>query len=213
MRPTWLLLSLLLLVPTLVTRAQDPPRDHASLAGQLLIATPSMRDPRFAETVILMVRHDRNSAFGIVINRPVSERPLAQMLEALGDKPAADDPAAQRRVRFFAGGPVQPELGFVLHSTDFRLPDSQEIDGRIALTANREILRALAGIREPGADAKEGPRHSLIAFGYAGWGPRQLEGELAQQAWFTAPADIKLVFEEPREKVWEIALTRRTREL
>jgi putative transcriptional regulator len=219
---TWLLL-LPVLLPAPTGGAQDPTgdptrdaakdtvKDPASLAGQLLIATPTMGDPRFAQTVILMARHDREGAFGIVINRPLGERSLAQLLEALGKKsdnqPAPDDPASQRRVRIFAGGPVQPELGFVLHSAEFRLPETQTIDAHIALTASREILRALA--RPPG----EGPRHSLIAFGYAGWGPGQLEGELASRAWFTAPADSRLVFEEPREKVWEIAVSRRTQDL
>ena len=110
-----------------------------------------------------------------------------------------------------------PSFGFVLHSAEYRLPETTDIDGRIAMTSSREVLRAIAG--RPGAGdgagsgKGQGPRQSLIAFGYAGWGPGQLEGELAQRAWFTAPAEAKLVFEEDRDKVWDIATSRRTQDL
>jgi putative transcriptional regulator len=174
---------------------------RASLAGQLLVATPSMGDPRFYQTVIMLVRHDRTGAMGIVVNRPLQERPLAALLEALGEK--ADGAAGN--VRIFAGGPVQPELGFVLHSAEYRRADTMEIDGHVAMTSSREILRDIA--------ANRGPKQSLVAFGYAGWAPGQLEGELVQGVWFTAPADAKLIFEEERERVWENAVTRRTQDL
>ena len=174
---------------------------RASLAGQLLVATPSMGDPRFYQTVIMLVRHDRTGAMGIVVNRPLQERPLAALLEALGEK--ADGAAGN--VRIFAGGPVQPELGFVLHSAEYRRADTMEIDGHVAMTSSREILRDIA--------ANRGPKQSLVAFGYAGWAPGQLEGELVQGVWFTARADAKLIFEEERERVWENAVTRRTQDL
>jgi len=201
------LLAALLLTPLLQAPAEAP--RHASLAGQLLIASPAMGDPRFAQTVIMIVRHDRSGAFGIVVNRPLGERPLARLLEAMGDKDAGDAGS----VRIFAGGPVQPELGFVLHSAEFRLPDTTVIDGRIAMTSNREVLRAIAGRPGAGDGASKGPRQSLIAFGYAGWAPGQIESELEQRAWFTAPAEAKLVFEEERDKVWDIAMSRRTQDL
>jgi putative transcriptional regulator len=200
-------LAALLLCPVPQAPAQTP--RHAALAGQLLIASPTMGDPRFAQTVIVIVRHDSNGAFGIVVNRPLGERPLAQLLEAMGEKNAG----AAGTVRIFAGGPVQPELGFVLHSAEFRLPETTDIDGRIAMTSSREILRAIASRLGPSPDPSKGPSHSLIAFGYAGWGPGQLEGELAQRAWFTAPAEAKLIFEEERAKVWDIAVSRRTQDL
>jgi putative transcriptional regulator len=174
---------------------------RASLAGQLLVAAPSMGDPRFYQTVIMLVRHDRTGAMGIVVNRPLQERPLAALLEALGER--AD--ATAGNVRIFAGGPVQPELGFVLHSAEYRRADTLEIDGHVAMTSSREILRDIA--------ANRGPKQSLVAFGYAGWAPGQLEGELMQGVWFTAPADAKLIFEEERERVWENAVTRRTQDL
>jgi putative transcriptional regulator len=192
------------IVALLLTAALPAPTalpQRASLAGQLLVAAPSMGDPRFYQTVIMLVRHDRTGAMGIVVNRPLQERPLAALLEALGER--AD--AAAGNVRIFAGGPVQPELGFVLHSAEYRRAETLEIDGHVAMTSSREILRDIA--------ANRGPKQSLVAFGYAGWAPGQLEGELAQGVWFTAPADAKLIFEEERGRVWENAVTRRTQDL
>src|SRR5262245_66436955 len=106
------------LVHAALPTAADNPKD-GSLTGQLLIASPTMGDPRFLQTVILMVQHDRNGALGIIINRPLGDRPLAQLLEALGD----NDPRVAGTVRIFAGGPVQSGIGFVLHSTDYHRPD------------------------------------------------------------------------------------------
>lgn len=192
------------IVALLLTAAMPAPTalpQRASLAGQLLVAAPSMGDPRFYQTVIMLVQHDRTGAMGIVVNRPLQERPIAALLEALGEK--AD--GATGNVRIFAGGPVQPELGFVLHSAEYRRADTMAIDGHVAMTSSREILRDIATNR--------GPKQSLVAFGYAGWAPGQLEGELVQGVWFTAPADAKLIFEEERERVWENAVTRRTQDL
>ena len=172
-----------------------------SLAGQLLVASPSMADPRFDRTVILMVRHGSDGAFGIVVNRPVGERPAAALLEMLGENPAA----AAGRVRIFAGGPVQPEIGFVLHSTDYRREGTIDVNGRVAMTSSREILRDIA--------ANQGPGQSLVAFGYAGWAPGQLEGELARRSWSIAPGDPGLIFDEDRDKVWESAYARRVQDL
>jgi putative transcriptional regulator len=189
---------------TLVDAALEAPREvpaQTSLAGQLLIASPSMGDPRFTQTVVLMARHDKTGAFGIVINRPVGERPLASLLEALGEK----DAGVEGTVRIFAGGPVQRDLGFVVHSADYRASGTIAVDGRVAVTANRDVLRDIA--------RKQGPKKSLIAFGYAGWGPGQLEGEMALRAWFTAQDDEGLVFDEDRDKVWDAAMKRRTQDL
>ena len=191
-------------VPALAQAALEAPKDlpaRASLAGQLLVATPSMGDPRFAQTVILMARHDKNGAFGIVINKPLGERPLASLLTALGEK----DDGVAGSVRVFAGGPVQPEIGFVVHSADYRRAGTIVVDGRVAVTSTREILRDIA--------RKQGPQKSLLAFGYAGWGPGQLDGEMALRAWFTAQEDVDLIFDLDRAKVWDEAMKRRTQDL
>jgi putative transcriptional regulator len=174
---------------------------QASLAGQLLIAAPSLRDPRFDHTVVLMVRHSPGGALGIVINRPLGERPLASLLEAIGEK----NSTAAGSLRIYYGGPVQPEIGFVVHSADYHGPETVEIDGHVAMTSSREVLRDIAG--------GHGPQKLLVAFGYAGWAAGQLEGELAQRAWFTATADSKLIFDQDRDKVWDDAMTHRTQDL
>ena len=110
-----------------------------------------------------------------------------------------------RSVRIFAGGPVQPEIGFVVHSVDYRRPETIAIDRRVAMTSSREILRDIGN--------NKGPKKNLVAFGYAGWGPGQLEDELGRSVWFTAPGEPKLIFDEAREKVWESAFSHRTQDL
>ena len=180
------------------------PPDHAdvtSLAGQLLVAAPTIGDPRFAHTVILMVRHDKEGAFGIVINRPVGERSIAALLQAAGD----DDPTATGTIRVFAGGPVEPEIGFVLHSAEYRRAETVDVDGHVAMTASRETLRDIGH--------HQGPEKSLFALGYAGWGPGQLDSELARHDWFTTPEEPKLVFDDDRQNLWDEVMARRTREL
>jgi putative transcriptional regulator len=104
--------------------------------------------------------------------------------------------------RVFAGGPVEPHVGFIVHSADCHRAGTIDIDGRVAVTTNIEILRDIGH--------NEGPVKSLIAFGYAGWGPGQLEGELALGGWFTVPEDPKLVFDSDRDKLWTEAMARRT---
>jgi putative transcriptional regulator len=179
----------------------NPAPQSSTLAGQFLIASPQMRDPRFRRTVILMVRHNKDGALGVTINRPVGEKPLASFLEALGEKGAA----VEGSVRLFAGGPVQPEVGFVVHTDDYRRKETIVVNGRLAVTSSREVLVDIGH--------KRGPEKALVAFGYAGWGPGQLESELARDDWFIAPADPELVFDEPREKVWDQAMARRPRDL
>lgn len=173
----------------------------ASLAGQLLIAAPKMPDPRFRKTVILIVRHDKQGALGVTINRPLGEVPLARLLESLGDK----ESTAQGSVRISWGGPVQPEMGFTVHTADYARSGTIAVNSRLAVTQSLEILRDIGEGR--------GPMKALIAFGYAGWAPGQLEGELAREDWFVGPANTELVFDEARERVWDEAMARRPRDL
>src|SRR5262249_10343622 len=141
-RAGMLALAAFLLTVRLVP-AQMP--EHASLTGQLLVASPTMGDPRFSRTVILMVEHNHDGAFGIIINLPVEERPLASLLESLGEKNAT----VTGSVRIFAGGPVQPEIGFVVHSTDYRRPGTIDINGSLAVTSSREILIDISNNKGP----------------------------------------------------------------
>jgi putative transcriptional regulator len=172
-----------------------------SLAGQVLIAAPTIGDPRFYHAVILMIRDDKEGALGIVINRPVGEQSIADLLKAAG----VSDAGVSGKIRVFAGGPVEPRLGFVVHSADYRRRETLAIDGRVAMTASPRILQDLGHSR--------GPKESLFAFGYAGWGPGQLASEMARHDWFTTPEEPKLVFEDDRAGLWTEAMARRTREL
>ena len=174
--------------------------EAASLTGRLLIASPGIGDPRFYRTVILIVRHGKDGAFGITINRPAGERPLASLLEPLGDKAAPNAGS----VRVFAGGPVEPQMGFVVHTTDYQHGETIAINGEVAATTSADILRDIA--------RGKGPTKALVAFGYAGWGAGQLEAELARKDWLVTTADEALIFDERRDRVWDEAMARHSRE-
>jgi putative transcriptional regulator len=167
-----------------------------TLAGQLLVAAPDLRDPPFGRAVILLARHTKEGALGVVINRPSGQRPLASLLTAHG----LDARGIKESVRVFNGGPVSPEIGFVIHSAEYRAPDTLDIDGRVALTTLSGVL--------PDIGLGKGPRKSLVAFGYAGWAPSQLEDELKRGFWLTVPEDLGLVFDEDRTRLWSNALAR-----
>ncbi len=193
--------ALLLLAALLLGAAAPAPAASGSLAGQLLIAAPTIGDPRFEHAVILVVRQGKGGAFGIVINRPLERRSIKSLLEAVGDHAAK----VEGSLLVFDGGPVQPELGFVVHGADYHRPDTLAITPDLAMTADKEILRDIGHGR--------GPKRKLFAFGYAGWGPGQLEGEIARRDWFTTPGDPKLIFDDDRGNLWRDAMARRTREL
>jgi putative transcriptional regulator len=171
------------------------------LVGQLLVAAPGVGDPRFERTVILIVEQGPDGTLGIVVNKPIGEQPLASVFKALGQK----DGDATGSVRVFSGGPVQPEVGFVVHSPEYRRPETVAITDRLSMTSSMAILRDIGDRR--------GPAKVLVAFGYAGWGPDQLEHEIEQRAWGIAEADPTLVFDEDRDNVWEDAWTHRTEHL
>jgi putative transcriptional regulator len=195
----WFGVLLLSAAPCVVAHSKSEATPQAaSLVGRLLVASPDIGDPRFRRTVILMVRQDADGAVGIVINRPIEELPIARLMTALGQ----DSTGITGQVRIFAGGPVQPQSGFIVHSQDYHQPGTIDIDGRVAMTANPQVIRDIGH--------NEGPKKSLIAFGYAGWGRGQLERELASGGWFTIPVDPHLVFDVDREKVWQDAIAHRT---
>ena len=192
-----LLLQTALLKAALPANPDEEPAPP-SLAGQLLVAAPSMEDPRFERTVILIVQHSPSGAVGIVINKPIGEISLASVFEALGQK--GGDVSGD--VRVFSGGPVEPEVGFVVHSADYRRPETVAVNDRLSMTSSLDILRDIG--------AKKGPAKVLVAFGYAGWGPDQLEHEIEMRAWGIAEADPALIFDEDRDKVWDYAWEHRT---
>jgi putative transcriptional regulator len=160
------------------------------LDGQMLIAMPGMSDPRFDRSLIFMCAHSDNGAMGIIVNKRAPMISFSELLERLDIMPQESriklpDDVQSMLVQF--GGPVEPGRGFVLHTSDYFSADtSLPIDERVALTATLDILRAIAG--------GQGPRRSLLALGYAGWAPGQLEDEIQRNGWLSCAADEDLLF-------------------
>lgn len=177
-----------------ITAAADQDR---FITGQLLVATPEMKDPRFAETVIYMVKHDADGAFGLVINRPMAKGSFEDLLKGFGTE--IDD--AKGEVVIHYGGPVSNEQGFVLHSDDITIESSMKVANGIAMTADVKIIEAMA--------RGKGPRQSLVMLGYAGWAPGQLEMELKADSWFVIPGDKSLVFDKDADEKWREAMDKR----
>jgi putative transcriptional regulator len=174
---------------------------RVSLAGQLLIASPEIRDSNFDHAVILLVRHDQGGAMGFVINMPTEQRTVADILKLLGE----NDSNVKGKVQLFAGGPVQPEIGFVIHTGDYRESETIDVNGRALVTSSRQILRNIGN--------DKGPKKSLVVFGYAGWAAGQLEDEIKRRVWFTVSADQNLIFDAERQKLWDAAYAHRTQDL
>lgn len=172
------------------------------LDGQMLIAMPSMRDERFARTVIYMCAHSTEGAMGIVVNQPARDINFAELLVKLDVIPQADViqlPSRAGGVRVLKGGPVENTRGFVLHSADFFIEDSTlPIDDGVCLTATLDILKAIAS----GA----GPQSAVLALGYAGWGAGQLENEIQENGWLHCAADTELIFGTEVETKYDRAL-------
>ncbi len=167
--------------------------ESTPLINQLLIAMPALRDPNFARGVAFLCQHGDDGAMGLMINR-LSEYRLGDVLAQMNiqsDIPAVIDAPV------LIGGPVQPERGFVLHSPSGDWESSFSISERISVTTSRDILLAIA--------AGNGPRHAVVALGYSGWSPGQLEQELCDNHWLTAPAAERVLFETPLEDRWEAA--------
>jgi len=171
---------------------RTPEATTDGLRDQFLIAMPSLQDSYFGQTVTYICEHNEEGAMGLVINQPL-ELTLNQMLRQLDLEPTA----ATDQQPIFRGGPVQPEHGFVLHSPENGWTGTRRLGGGLALTTSRDILEAIA--------RGEGPEHALIALGYAGWGPGQLESELAENAWLVAPANQGILFTLPPDQRWSAA--------
>src|SRR5262249_35562826 len=163
------------------------------LTGQLLVAMPSMRDPRFTRTVIYMCAHNADGAMGLVLNRLVGSLTFPDLLAQLG----IERPPFGRDIRVHFGGPVETGRGFVLHSAASHAGGTMAIGGNVALTASLDILRDIAG--------GGGPRQSLLALGYAGWGPGQLDNEIQANGWLCVPSDEGLLFDSHLDDKWERA--------
>src|SRR4029450_3849448 len=172
------------------------------LDGQMLIAMPSMGDDRFARSVIYVCAHSTEGAMGIIVNQPAAHISFPDLLVQLDVIPAADLIQLPRRaggVKVLKGGPVDTQRGFVLHSSDFFIENSTlPIDEGICLTATLDILKAIA--------RDEGPQSAVLALGYAGWAPGQLENEIQHNGWLHCAADPELIFGQDTGGKYEKAL-------
>ncbi len=166
------------------------------MSGQLLIAMPSMQDNRFARTVIYMCAHNIEGAMGLVINRLAGAVTFPDLLQQLG----IDSPKSGTDTRIHFGGPVETGRGFVLHSGEYRHESTLEVNDEVALTATIDILQDIAKGR--------GPRRSLLALGYAGWGPGQLDTEIHANGWLHVAPDEGLVFDDDLDSKWDRAIAK-----
>ncbi|MCG6940942.1 MAG: YqgE/AlgH family protein [Thiohalocapsa sp.] len=161
-----------------------------SLTNHFLIAMPGLKDPNFSRTVTYVCEHTEHGAMGIVINRPMDIR-LGEVLEQLDIEPAV---AGVADTQVYLGGPVQTDRGFVIHSGPVEYDSTLAVTQDIRVTTSRDVLEAIAN--------GEGPAHTLIALGYAGWGSGQLEEELSANAWLSGPADADIIFSRSPGERW-----------
>ncbi|MDP6175877.1 MAG: YqgE/AlgH family protein [Rhodospirillales bacterium] len=166
------------------------------LTGQLLIAMPGMKDERFAKTVIYMCAHTSEGAMGLVLNQALENLTFTELLEQMG----IDEPTFHSDVRVHFGGPVEAGRGFVLHSSDYEQEATLPVEDGIGLTATVDVLKAIA--------KGGGPRRCLLALGYAGWGPGQLDTEIRANGWMQVAADSDLIFGPDLESKWEQAFAK-----
>ncbi|MEL6767285.1 MAG: YqgE/AlgH family protein [Pseudomonadota bacterium] len=167
------------------------------LAGQILIAMPTMPDPRFKRSLVYLCSHSGDGAMGLMINREADGVCMADLFGKLSIPLPEEIGAEPIRV----GGPVETGRGFVLHSDDYHADDaSLRIEDGVSMTATLEVLHAIA--------SGEGPKARFVALGYAGWGPGQLEMELRQNGWLACPADPDLLFGDAQDAKWERALAK-----
>lgn len=174
-----------------------------SLEGQLLIAMPSMGDPRFDRTVIYLCAHSADGAMGFVVNRIMEQPSVPDFLKQLNIISEDEEGGLSDRVRgmqLHMGGPVEPGRGFVLHSPDYQSETTLKIDEGVSLTATLEILRAIA--------IDSGPKNVLLALGYSGWAGGQLEEEIVSNGWLTSPSDPALLFDTVNDTKYDRALQR-----
>lgn len=168
------------------------------LTGKLLLAMPSMGDPRFHKAVIFICAHDENGAMGLVINHTMPGLELSQLLEQLKIHSEIKVDLDKISIPILSGGPVESARGFLLHSTDFVQKDTVKIDERYGITGTIDALKEIA--------SGNGPERLLFILGYAGWSPGQLEHEIQDNAWLVADADPEIIFRAPAEEKWTLAI-------
>lgn len=170
-----------------------------NLNGQLLLAMPGMADERFQRAAILLCEHSDEGAMGIVINKPISDIDLSEVLDQLNLDIPRPTPG-MKLPEVFLGGPVSPSRGFVLHSSDVSVTSSVPVTDHVRLSSDMDIMQKIAD--------NTGPDHQIVALGYAGWEPDQLMAEIKENTWLTAPADLDIIFADESADKWEMAIKR-----
>lgn len=168
------------------------------LSGQLLVAMPSMTDPRFQRTVIYLCSHSEQGAMGLIVNKPLHQLPYTELLSQLSLPVPEPEPFEDVVVHF--GGPVETERGFVLHTDDYEETSTLSVGQGVGLTATASILKAIGDHR--------GPELTMLALGYAGWAPGQLDIEIQENGWLTVEPDLSLVFDFDLETKWDRAIAK-----
>jgi putative transcriptional regulator len=174
--------------------ADSAPGDDGYMTGQLLIAMPTMGDPRFERTVIYMCAHSADGAMGLVVNKKASEIDFPELLKQL----EIETKGIKNPIPILVGGPVETGRGFVLHSLDYRQDSTLAVTEEVGLTATVDILRSIA--------EGEGPAQSLLTLGYAGWSAGQLDEEIQANGWLNVPADASLLFDDDLGEKWNRAV-------
>jgi len=163
-----------------------------SLQNHLLIAMPSLDDPLFGRSVTYICEHNADGAMGIVINHPLSVD-IANLLEQLEIEFDGGSDAAKMKI--CAGGPVQNDRGFVLHTPKAGFNSSMQLNQDLMITTSKDILEQLT--------TEAAPDKFILALGYAGWSAGQLEQELADNSWLVIPADNRIIFDLPHGEKWQ----------
>jgi putative transcriptional regulator len=186
--------------------ARRPPRATSTggyLDGHFLIAMPTLNDGPFARTVVYVCAHSAEGAMGITVNQPAKQitfRDLLVQLDIIPEGPEIRLPGPAGRMQVHRGGPVESGRGFVLHSSDYYAENSTlPIDEHVSLTTTLEILKAIA--------TGNGPQNALLALGYAGWSPGQLDNEILENGWLHCPAQPELIFDPDLDSKYERVLS------
>lgn len=171
------------------------PIEPLNLCGKLLIAMPSMNDPRFEKSVVYICAHSDDGAMGLIVNKPMPDVALTDLLKQL----SIDETGLGDDVPVYFGGPVEVGRGFVLHSSEYQqVEHTLSVDEQFSMTATRDVLRDIAG--------GTGPKAQMLALGYAGWGAGQIEDEMQQNGWLSCDATTDVVFDVPSDDKWTAAL-------
>tara|TARA_Y100000590_G_scaffold439205_1_gene562919 strand:- start:3890 stop:4510 length:621 start_codon:yes stop_codon:yes gene_type:complete len=193
---------LLLVFTTAIALAESPKnylkgKFYRSVKDHFLIATKKMKDNRFEKTVIVMLENDKDGAWGLVINKPIGQMPIALLIDPSINKSEEREELFKINVPIFWGGPVELNEVFILHTSEYRSTTTKKF-GKISISQDYEILFDIA--------KNKGPKKSMVIFGYSGWGDGQLEGEMERDHWILSELDLNIIFDDDSDNKWQNAI-------